>query len=439
MIDQDPSAAVPVASVACASALPLTPVGEGERVVMIDVLRGFAILGVLIVNIQFFAFTVSGATDWHWEGLSPADSLARGAIQFFAEAKFITLFSILFGMGLAIQSERAAAKGRSFVGTYVRRLVVLLLIGAAHATLLWYGDILLCYALVGFIALLFHKARPRTLMIVAIVMFFVPVLFMTSCTVLMPGEMAQSSMDWNYIAKQNNATSSDQPAYEFFEFMADEERVYQSGTWSDMVLHRSATYAMIWFAMLIVYNWRVLAMFLLGIYFIRRRVFTEPDRHRGTYRRMVGIGLGVGLPLQLLALTAHRLDPESGWVFLLYFLGLYLGSMCLALAYAGIVALVCLNKDWLDRLSPVAAVGRTALTNYLSHSVICGFIFYSYGLGQFNRIGYWSALLIVFAIFAAQLVISPIWLRFFKFGPLEWMWRSLAYWKAQPMLRTQSV
>jgi uncharacterized protein len=218
--------------------------------------------------------------------------------------------------------------------------------------------------------------------------------------------------------------------------MADEKRVYQSGPWGEMVLHRTVTFAvMLFFANLMMFGGRCLGLFLLGIALIRDGLFDEPDRHRRTFRRFVIFGLAAGVPLQVAGLIVQALYPRSLAGEMGNFLFLYLGSMGMSLAYVGGIALFCLRRDRLARLRPLAAVGKTALTNYLAHSVICGLIFYGYGLGLFGRIGHAAALALVLAIFAAQLVISPLWLRWFRYGPIEWLWRSATYWKPQPMRR----
>ena len=471
-----------------AKPVPLAPVGRHERIVTLDILRGAAVLGILLVNIQYYAFPSLEAEDWRFEGSSPADTATRYGIEFFATMKFISIFSLLFGMGLALQSDRAAARSRPFAGTYVRRLVVLMVIGLAHGTLLWYGDILLFYAVIGFIALLCRNARPKFLLISAIILLLVPLVFMGGCAAVFPEEMAHGELDWLRIAddyraasqysvgaesqpandspttttagassseirppplegaghltatpssKPSAATSQEappqDPALEFFAFMADEEHIYRFGTWGEMVLHRSVMFAIVWITTIMIFGWRTLAMFFLGICFIRLRILTDSNRHRRTYQYMVWIGLAIGLPMQLMAIWARTTNPDNAWGVMAFFSGLYIGSLGLFLAYVGVVALICLRSDWLARLSPLASVGRTALTNYLSHSIICYFIFYSSGLGLFGEINYPTAILIVLAIFAVQLVVSPIWLRYFKFGPFEWIWRTLTYWRLQPM------
>jgi uncharacterized protein len=216
--------------------------------------------------------------------------------------------------------------------------------------------------------------------------------------------------------------------------MAAEERVFQSGTWPEIFVQRAALFAVVSvYGNFMFFSWRSLGLFLLGICFVRYGLLMGGDRHRRTYHRMVRIGLAIGIPLQAVAIVVHTSSDISAWMLAGMMVALYIGSMGMCLAYTGAMALLCLRRDWVARLRPLAAVGRMALTNYLCHSVICGLVFYSYGLGLFGKIGPATALLIVLAIFLVQLVVSPIWLRYFRFGPMEWLWRSLTYWRLQPM------
>lgn len=410
---------------------PAAPVRDAERIIVLDVLRGVAVLGILLVNVQFFAFTLDHAMTVSWRAMPPLDAAAKLFTGFFAEFKFISLFSMLFGMGLALMSGRAEQAGRPFGRLYARRLLVLLALGLLHGVLLWYGDILSLYALLGFIALLCRNLRPRTLVILAVVLFFAPLLCLGGCLAAFPDQGFSGGFDW---ATMGDQFGSD--AAPFFQFMADEERIYQSGTWGEMVLHRSATYAlMLLFANLMTFGGRCLALFFLGIAMIRVGLFDDPQRHRPAFRRLLIFGLALGVPLQAAGLVLQTLYSGTIIGDMAWFDLTYLGSMGLSLAYLGGIALLCLRQDWVARLRPLAAVGRTALTNYLGHSVICGLVFYGYGLGLFGQVGHAFAFALVLAIFAAQLVISPLWLRWFRFGPVEWLWRSATYWRLQPMRR----
>ena len=184
---------------------------------------------------------------------------------------------------------------------------------------------------------------------------------------------------------------------------------------------------------LVFLSWRVLALFLVGMYFVKLWLFLERDRNLGRYRTMVFSGLVLGLALELTGGAAQQLSGEYAAAIWVVLIGFNIGIPALSLSYAGAVALACARNAGSSVVRWLAALGRTALTNYVSQSVICGLIFYSYGLGLFGRLSGTEALLLAVPILAGQLVLSVVWLRFFQFGPLEWAWRSLSYWQVQPL------
>jgi len=428
-------------------ALPYAPVDEPQRVVMIDVLRGFAVLGILLVNIAYFAFPVLQADAITWWQQPWLEGIAILAVDFFCSFKFITLFSMLFGIGLALQNDRAKAAGRPFAGFYARRLGVLLLIGLLHGTLLWYGDILTVYALLGFVALLCRNFSAKVLLIVAIALFLVPVLGLSGCQALSSGDDIQIER-WTDLGKpiaegirESSASKDDADAFverldAFLKFLDDEERIYAEGTFWQQAQHRTI-YFVAFNAKLgfLVFGWRCLSMFLLGMFLVRIGVFRSPHRSAGLSADFVKVGLPLGVGVQTLGFLASWMYPGSSDAMIFHTTCLYVGSVGLTLAYLGIIATLCLRTNWLERMTPLAAVGRMALTNYLGHSIICGLIFYSHGLGLFGQVNHLTALLIAMGIFVVQWVASPIWLRHFRFGPVEWLWRTLTYGKRQPFVR----
>lgn len=458
------------------------PVAESERLVTLDVLRGAAVLGILLVNITFFAAPLLEAQDFRWKRAAGLDAALGMAVRILCDFKFITLFSLLFGMGLALQSRRAAAAGRAFGGLYARRLLVLLTIGILHGVLLWYGDILGTYALLGFIALACRNVGTRRLLIAAGVLFALPLLFLAGIAALAPEADWSETQSWGSYAEDDRsaqrgstahshhgdsfttapASSSEtvavsrpatQPAaasapanrgeeierrvIRLFQFLDREEEIYRNGPVRDMVLHRSIYYFIV---VGVIFNakvaaWRCLALFFVGIAFIRWGVFDGTDRHAATFRRFLRWGLAIGLPLEIAAFILMNTSVPNAWIGWSGVALHYTGSMTLSLAYAGGLALLCLKPVWLARLSPLAAVGRMALTNYLLQSVLCGLIFYSYGLGLFGAVGFAQCVGVALAVFGLQLVLSPLWLERFHFGPVEWLWRCLTYGRPVPMRR----
>jgi uncharacterized protein len=446
---------------------PLGPVGEQERVATLDVLRGFAIFGVLLANILFFAFG-SQPGNLLSEGASSVDKLMPLLIAIFVEGKFYVLFALLFGMGLALQSSRAERSGRPFTGIYIRRLLVLVFFGIAHGLLFSAVDILSFYAIIAIIALPFRNVRPKALLGTAIALFTIGLLLMGSHAVLNPAAPIPSEPDWQelldnqrsrreiaYATPINEYVSEENPTsvqvslvstlfellplskLKFYEFMADEKRIFSEGKWTEMIRHRAATYFLVTMPLKLLFvSWRVLALFILGIYFVKRSIFLETRQKLRLYKKMVISGLAFGMILQFAGGAAQIAMGSNILILCVFLIGIFVGTFWLGLAYAGTVALICAKPGRSIVVGSLAAVGRTALTNYLGQSVICGLLFYSYGLGLFGQLKPAHAVLLVIPIFSFQLFISSIWLRFFRFGPMEWVWRSLSYWKLQPMNRT---
>ncbi len=409
------------------------PITGQERVAALDVLRGFAILGILLVNMAvfnspFFYFL----TDIEmWPGA--LDSAVRLFIRFFAESKFYSMFSFLFGLGFYIQMERARERGGHFGRVYVRRLLVLLLLGQAHAHLIWNGDILTFYAVLGFVLLLFRNRSPKTLFIWAVVFLLLPLLFNTVMTVLV--ELGRTVPE----ASAKIDAQFTQVMAEFKERGDEAMEVYASGSFMEIVrLRREELFSFYTFLLfLLVPN--ILAMFLIGMYVGRRSIHRDIAGHLPLIKKVALWGLVWGL----LGNAAYTYAMAKGQPAVPSFLsllgagGIMIGAPAMCLAYVCGLTLLVQIDAWRRRLAPIAAVGRMALTNYLLQSVICTVIFYSYGLGLYGRCSSTYGLLLTLVIFGLQIPFSVWWLRRYQFGPVEWVWRSLTYAQRQPMRRPQ--
>jgi len=428
---------------------PAAPLAEAERIKSIDVLRGFAVIGILMVNVQFMAIPMQQAMDLKWRDMPLLDGVARLIVHLFFELKFITIFSLLFGAGLAIQMERLQRTGRPFVRVYVRRLFVLLLIGLVHGILLWYGDILTVYAVLGFAALLFRNCRPRTLIIWSAALFVVPVAGMLVAAAINPNADWKTP-DWSKFAgaattsaSQPTTATASAPATVPFEpdmverfmaFMADETRIYQSGTFGECVALRASYFVIFNVSIMpFIYIWRCLSMFLLGMAAVRLGVFSaNAVRNRWG---LAAMALALGLAMEVYSdYTLHHHGTRAVTASTGFSLS-YVGSFALAVCYVVTVLNLAGRASLQPLVRPLAALGRMALTNYLTHSVIGGLIFYSHGLGRFGTVNSAGLFGIACAIIAVQLILSPIWLRHFQFGPVEWFWRSATYGRLQPMRR----
>ena len=400
------------------------PAAEAERVDSIDVLRGFAVLGILVMNIQSYAMVGSAYLNPNAYGdLTGANYTVWLLSHVLADMKFMTLFSLLFGAGvILLSSRREAATGKS-AGLHYRRMGWLLLFGLLHAYLIWYGDILYTYALCGMVVYLFRRRGPVTLVVVGLVLVGVG-----SATSLLahwsmphwpPESIRAIEQGWN-------------PSPQM---MAKEIAAFRGG-WLEQLPYRArAAVFFQTFLFVTEFVWRVSGLMLIGMGLFKLGVFGA-KRSTTTYVVFVALAVLVGVPIVLYGV--RRNDALHWDLRSCFFLGSqfnYWGSLLIALGWIGLIMLLCKHQLARPLTGALAAVGRMAFTNYISQSLLCTLIFYGHGLGLFGKVERTGQMGIVFVIFVFQLFVSPIWLRAFRFGPLEWLWRSLTYWRAQPMRR----
>jgi len=410
----------------------LAPVPQAERIQILDILRGFALFGILLVNMPLFnrpfqtiLFPADPAAPWFDRG-------AKWLIHFLGEGKFYALFSLLFGLGLTLLMGRIEGRGGRFVPLYLRRLLVLLGIGIIHAFLIWMGDILIMYALLGFLLLLFRKARPRTLLIWAVILLAIPLLFTIGSTAL----VALGRMVPEGAAQIDQAFAQAEAGY-----LADLERayrVYASGSFAEITGQRIYDYSSLGLISFWALGFNVLAMFLVGLYFGKRQIFQDVAAHRPLFRKLLTWGLLIGIPGNALYATLIMNFPrfEPTWDLVLATVAQGIGAPLLSLAYLSALVLLAERPAWGRRLKVLAPMGQMALTNYLLQSVICTLLFYSYGLGLFGKVGHAAGIGLTIVIYLLQIPFSRWWMQRFQYGPAEWLWRSLTYLKLQPMRRT---
>jgi uncharacterized protein len=407
----------------------ITPVQPGQRILTLDILRGFAIFGILLVNMQFFNHSALTYVMGLGKPTGTLDQLARWFIAFFAEGKFYSTFAFLFGLGMAIQYSRAQEKGVRFVPFYLRRLFVLFIIGLMHAYLFWVGDILILYSVLGVVLLLFFRNRqPRTLLIWTIIFLIVPLLLngalfaLTELAKMSPGG---EEMMTEILAEQ---------ARRFQSVGAQADQVYATGTFAEITRQRVRDMNFMYMTWpFMAFN--VLAMFVLGLYAGQRRIFDVTPDNRSLIRQVLIWGLIVGVIGNLLYVvageSANRSIPSPQ--LLVSLAGQTFGAPALSLFYMAGLAFLAENPVWQRRLTPLVYVGRMAITNYLLQTVICTTLFYGYGFGFYGRIGLAAGILLTLVIYLLQIPFSVWWLNRFRFGPLEWLWRSLTYGQRQSM------
>ncbi len=397
----------------------LTPISLPERIEILDVLRGLAVCGILIGNMQWFSGY--GMMPTTIARQSPfADQLVHFLVHFFVEGKFYSIFSFLFGFGFALQIARAEERGDLKASLFKRRLFWLLVIGLLHAYLLWSGDILSIYALMGFLLILFRKKANGALLKWAFVLLAIPILTYILLYILFvafvpPGAVAKldaAQIDfWN-------TTLRKVPRSSYLQIITGYNLNMIVGRYASLIVEMRLP--------------KLLAMFLLGAYAYRRGFFKNLSSHQAFIRRLLvyGLILGVVGNVAFAALAgAEAVFPPSpaGIVGVISYA---FGVPALALFFVALVATLWQRgaaSNWRRLLGWLAPVGRMALTNYLLQTLVCVFIFYGYGFGQFGRFGATKATLIALAIYLFQIFMSALWLRYFSYGPMEWIWRQLTY------------
>ena len=398
------------------------PVAAAERIDVLDVLRGWALLGILLMNIEAFAGPLMTAMTGLDPALAGADRIVDAAIYILVQGKFYLLFSLLFGMGFAVMMARAEAAGRQFAAPYLRRTIALLAIGVVHLIVIWSGDILTLYALVALVLLALFRHAP-TSHLPWWALGFHALAWLFSAGPLLLGAMARMVPGaGTEVDKVMQAESARMQAQ-----IEAERLALGSGSFLDAVAHRAGEAPEMLFFLLFA-GGQILGMFLLGMWFVRSGAITDPARFPRLYAWLRWGALPVGLAMML---VSFRLMPTADFTVITFANGFgTLLSMIAAL-------LMCLGYlAWIQgglstSLAPVlrvaAPAGRMALTNYLSQSVICTLIFYGYGLGYFEQLPRAWQLPFAIALFALQVAFSRWWLSRFRYGPMEWLWRAATY------------
>lgn len=409
----------------------LTPVQTNEREIFMDVLRGFAILGIFIANLHSFSWYSEQA---HATGpllIEGWDHKMSFLHHLFIEGKFYSIFSLLFGWGIALQIKKGAAKGINPMPTVRRRLLFMLLLGAIHL-LIWPGDIVFFYALLSFILLPLRKFSNKTLLIIGGILILSPILLyglkMTWPVLNYPAELLVKTG-----IKVDDALLNLKSEEEFINMM-------KHGSWLDQL---KANISGFFFR----YNYlffvsrvpKVLGVFLIGYVVGRSDFYKNIGQHKKLLYWIIGGGLAIGLPANYC--LAHYMSWYDQDYYNLKIKGLYqtiayaLGVVPLALAYVGLSMLSFQTATGKKILSPLAPVGKMAFSNYIMQSLIGNFVFLGAGLGYMKQVGPVHYTLFGVAVFIIQIILSTVWLKYFNYGPVEWLWRSATYKRWQPFRR----
>lgn len=401
-----------------------SPIEASKRHIILDALRGFALLGICMANFPEFslfsflppeASTAMPTSDW--------DYFTKYFLSIFVDGKFYTIFSLLFGIGFSIIISNVTKRGGNAYVIFYRRMFVLLIIGFLHLMYIWSGDILMLYALMGMILPLFIKVSDKALLCTAGVLLFLPVI-LDFLLEAMGMSLSAPIVDWQWRECAKVGITEENFAY----WLRDADsysKVFDFLIQGAIVRIQEFVDGHRWF--------KVLGLFMIGLYIGRHRIYADLEKRKDMLRKVAIWGLCLGLPLSCLyawdSMTGHPFG--NGAHSLIYFVSVYLT----AFGYIGAISLLYLrNKDaacW----KILAYPGRMALTNYIGQSLIGMFIYYGTGFGFGADTGLIYVELTVICVFAFQTCFSALWLRYFRFGPLEWIWRSLTYLRLFPLLK----
>ena len=405
------------------NALITAPVQAQERMEILDIIRGVALLGILLVHMPvmfgtpFIYSTVLGINMW----TNAWDTIATGFVGIFVQGKFYTMFSFLFGLGFVIFYERAKARSSKPTRLFMTRLVILLVIGLLHAFFIWFGDVLTAYALFGFLLPIFFNRKPKTLIIWVIVFFAI----FLSLFALVVGVMAllYATMDEAALAAMM------QPMVDMMQSgLKNSLYAYGEGSFAAIMAQRMAdvrlNFSQLWIMFFLIFP-----LFLLGVWAGTKKIFQNIEHYLPFIKKAWMWGLIIGLPMSILKFYAfNQMDhlTMNFFNFLFYAAGIF-ADTGMAIFYMASIVLLFQRQNWVPKLKPFGYVGRMALSNYLLQSIIGTMIFYSYGLGLYGQIAPALGMALALVIFAIQIIISKWWLSRYQFGPVEWVWKSLTY------------
>jgi len=406
----------------------IKPIAGQERKVILDFLRGIAIFGIIAANMAVYNapfHTMSGEFIL-WD--DTANKIANFFLKFFIEGKFYPLFSLLFGIGFYFFLQKANDTVNKVVFTFRKRLMFLFIFGILHVLLLWYGDVLIVYAIFGLILTWFRNRSNKTLIRSAIIFLMIPVVLIGVLVGFMKLAMMVPEAAQAIEAEFSHQISQTK------EYIDKTIVTYSTGSFSEIIRIRIAEYIESIPGYLFFYP-NFMAMLLAGFYVGRKKIFEDLDSGLKILKKVFIWCLPLAIIFNLLLAyynqTASYIIPD--WDLLIVTISYAIGGPALMFVYIYILALIY-HKNVLNKIIQVICkTGQMAFTNYLSHSIICTTLFFSYGFGLYGKVNYWQGLLIAIAIYVVQVIWSHYWLKYYKFGPFEWLWRSMTYGKWQTM------
>ena len=384
-----------------------------NRIHSLDLLRGFAVLGILIMNITNFSHVnVAYMNPTIGAGLEGYNQYFHAFNYIFADTRFMSIFSILFGAGVVLFTTNAELKGKNAGVLQLKRMFWLLLFGFVHAYLIWEGDILVTYAICGCLIFLLRKKSIQALLIMSIILFIVPLTFNLMTYYGLTMDELESTFAFFHPSSEQIAT---------------EIKIMQGSFLEQMPIRLENAIEFQTFVFLIETFWRTTSLMLLGMILYRKGVLSA-DKSISYYNKMILIGFGIGLIVSLMGLNQSYNSEWSGaYVMTIGANYKIVSGLFMTIGYIGFVML-CFKKGIFKKLqNRLQATGRMAFTNYIGMSIICTLIFNGHGLGLYGTLDRLQQFLIVGAIWVLILIVSPLVLKKYKFGPLERLWRKLTY------------
>ena len=389
------------------------PIDLKNRIHSLDLLRGFAVLGILIMNITSFSqISMAYMNPTIGAGLEGYNQYFHGFNYIFADTRFMSIFSMLFGAGVVLFTQRIEAKGERVAALHYKRMFWLLIFGLTHAYFIWVGDILVAYAICGSLVFFFRKKSIRTLFIIAIILFLIPISLNFMTYYGMPKDALERTFAFFYPSTEQ---------------IAAQTKIMQGSYIEQMPLRIENALELQTLVFMINTFWRTSAMMLLGMILYRKGILSA-DKSTAYYNNMIWLGFVPGLIISSLGLNqVYSSDWSGAYVMNIGANYKFVSGLLMALGYIGLVIWIYKKGIFKKLQNRLQATGRMAFTNYIGMSLICTLIFNGHGLGLFGTFDRLQQFLIVIGLWVIMLIISPLVLKKYQFGPLESMWRKLTY------------
>lgn len=377
----------------------------GNRIEALDVLRGFALLGIFIANMLTF-HSPYFYIDPHSYFSTPSDVASYKLISIFVETSFYPIFAMMFGYGLNMQYEKAKANGKPYVPMMARRLAILMGFGLIHALFIWSGDILFTYALMGFIMLAVVRIPKKWLFWIALIVYLLPTALFIGAIYLLtkldPNSLMEGFVDIQQIELAITA--------------------YAHGTYGEALIFRMTEWLLIGLSSSFLGVFMVLPLIMLGAAFSKWKLFERAAEMKGKIAIVGFIALVAGIFIK----SWPSIDGNTYYNQLIQQL---IGGPILAIGYACVIILLCTLPVFRTIFRPISKAGRMSLTTYLTQSIVATLLFYGYGFGLYGKVDIETGTLIAVGIFVIQVIFAELWLLKFRMGPFEWLWRKGTYGK----------